>query len=75
MMRLALLAPAVLGVRVTGFHVLAVVPHYLKDDPASLGYAAVIEWLNPETIVPEMLVERPTQFLHKDVLKHLERLL
>jgi len=54
-----------------GFHVLAVVPHYLTDDPASLGYAAVIEWLNPETIVPEMLVERPTQFLHRDVLKHL----
>ena len=58
-----------------GFHVLAVVPHYLTDDPESLGYAAVIEWLNPETLVPEMLVERPTQFLHKDVLKHLERLL
>lgn len=56
-----------------GFHVLAVVPHYLTDDPASLGYAAVIEWLNPEAIVPEMLVERPTQFLHKDVLKHFER--
>ena len=56
-----------------GFHVLAVVPHYLTDDPASLGYAAVIEWLNPETIVPEMLVERPTQFLHRDVLKHLRK--
>jgi len=54
-----------------GFHVLAVVPHYLSDDPASQGYAAVIEWLNPETVVPEMLSGRPTQFLHKDVLKHL----
>jgi len=58
-----------------GFHVLAVVPHYLSDDPESLGYAAVIEWLNPETIVPEMLVERPKEFLHKDVLKRLQRLL
>ena len=54
---------------------LAVVPHYLTDDPESLGYAAVIEWLNPETIVPEMLVERPLQFLHKDVLEHLDHLL
>jgi len=55
-----------------GFHVLAVAPHYLTDDPASLGYAAVIEWLNPEKIVPEMLAERPTRFLHKNVLRHLE---
>ena len=30
-----------------GFHVLAVVPGYLKYDPESLGWAAVIEWLNP----------------------------
>lgn len=30
-----------------GFHVLAVVPGYLKFDPESLGWAAVIEWLNP----------------------------
>lgn len=28
------------------FHVLAVVPDYLKWDPASLGWAAVIEWIN-----------------------------
>lgn len=31
-----------------GFRVLAVVPGYLPHDPESLGYAAVIEWLNPE---------------------------
>ena len=31
-----------------GFHVLAVVRGYLHDDPESRGYAAVIEWLNPE---------------------------
>jgi hypothetical protein len=31
-----------------GFRVLAVVGGYLRHDPESLGYAAVIEWLNPE---------------------------
>lgn len=30
-----------------GFRVLAVVPNYLRHDPESLGFAAVIEWLNP----------------------------
>lgn len=30
-----------------GFHVLAVVSGYLRHDPESLGWAAVIEWLNP----------------------------
>lgn len=49
-----------------GFHVLAVVPHYLKDDPESLGYAAVIEWLNPQVIRPEHFADRPTQFLRRD---------
>jgi ribosomal protein S18 acetylase RimI-like enzyme len=48
-----------------GFHVLAVVPHYLSDDPESLGYAAVIEWLNPELIRPEHVAGRPTRFLRK----------
>jgi len=28
------------------FHVLAVVPDYLRWDPESLGHAAVIEWIN-----------------------------
>lgn len=28
------------------FHVLAVVSEYLRKDPDSLGYAAVIEWIN-----------------------------
>jgi ribosomal protein S18 acetylase RimI-like enzyme len=32
-----------------GFRVLAVVPEYLRHDPASGGHAAVIEWLNPES--------------------------
>lgn len=30
-----------------GFRVLAVVPGYLRHDPESLGYAALIEWINP----------------------------
>ena len=48
-----------------GFHVLAVVPHYLSDDPESMGYAAVIEWLNPELIRDEHIANRPTRFLRK----------
>jgi hypothetical protein len=48
-----------------GFHVLAVVPHYLSDDPESLGFAAVIEWLNPLLIRPEHVAGRPTRFLRK----------
>jgi ribosomal protein S18 acetylase RimI-like enzyme len=48
-----------------GFHVLAVVPHYLSDDPESLGYAAVIEWLNPLLIRDEHIANRPTRFLRK----------
>lgn len=31
-----------------GFRVLAVVSSYLRHDPESLGWAAVIEWLNPD---------------------------
>jgi ribosomal protein S18 acetylase RimI-like enzyme len=34
-----------------GFTILAVVPGYLRNDSESLGWAAVIEWLNPN-IVP-----------------------
>jgi ribosomal protein S18 acetylase RimI-like enzyme len=50
-----------------GCHVLAVVPHYLKDDPETLGYAAVTEWLNPQVVQPEHYAGRPTQYLHPDV--------
>ena len=48
-----------------GFHVVAVVPHYLTDDPESLGYAAVIEWLNPQLIRNQHIADRPTRFLRK----------
>jgi GNAT superfamily N-acetyltransferase len=36
-----------------GFKIIAVVSGYLRHDPESLGYAAVIEWLNPEVAKPE----------------------
>lgn len=49
-----------------GFHILAVVPHYLSDDSETLGYAALVEWLNPETTGPEHRAGRPSQFLHPD---------
>ena len=35
-----------------GFHVLDVVPGYLRHDPESLGWAAVIEWINPAVATP-----------------------
>lgn len=36
-----------------GFRVIAVVSGYLRDDPESRGYAAVIEWINREVATPE----------------------
>ncbi len=36
-----------------GFRVLAVIPGYLRHDPESLGWAAVIEWINPQAARPE----------------------
>jgi GNAT superfamily N-acetyltransferase len=45
-----------------GFEVIAVVPGYLKNDPASLGYAAVIEWLNPKVAKPEDSAGRDPRF-------------
>ncbi len=50
-----------------GCHVLAVVPHYLSDDPETLGYAAVTEWLNPQVAQPEHYAGRPTDYLHPAV--------
>ena len=35
-----------------GFRVIAVVEGYLRHDPESLGFAAVIEWINPEVATP-----------------------
>lgn len=36
-----------------GFHVLDLVSHYLGHDPESLGYAAIIEWLNSRLATDE----------------------
>jgi GNAT superfamily N-acetyltransferase len=36
-----------------GFRVLAVVPAYLRRDPESLGFAAVIEWINAAVAGPD----------------------
>jgi GNAT superfamily N-acetyltransferase len=36
-----------------GFKVLGVVANYMRHDPLSLGFAAVIEYLNPEVATPE----------------------
>lgn len=46
-----------------GFDVVAVVHSYLGNDPDSLGYAAVIEWLNPEVSSPKDWVGRDARFV------------
>ena len=45
-----------------GFLPLAVAPDYLHHDPESLGFAAVIEWLNPEVATAEDFNIRHTSF-------------
>jgi predicted amidohydrolase len=45
-----------------GFEVLAVVPNYLRHDPESLGYAAIIEWLNRRVAQPEDYAGRDPRF-------------
>jgi len=45
-----------------GFHVLAVVGDYLRHDPESLGYAAVIEWINAPVSKPADYAGRPPRF-------------
>jgi len=45
-----------------GFVVLAVVSGYLRHDPESLGYAAVIEWLNPELASTTDYDHQPARF-------------
>ncbi len=46
-----------------GFHVLAVVPGYLAHDPESLGYAAIIEWINEKVAKPQDYAARQLRFL------------
>lgn len=45
-----------------GFRVLGVVANYLPNDPESLGYAAVIEWLNEKVARPEDYASRDPRF-------------
>jgi GNAT superfamily N-acetyltransferase len=45
-----------------GFHVLAVAPNYLRHDPESLGYAAIIEWINQRVAQPEDDAGRDLRF-------------
>lgn len=45
-----------------GFHVIAVVSNYLRHDPESLGYAAVIEWINATVAKPEDYAGRDPRF-------------
>jgi GNAT superfamily N-acetyltransferase len=41
-----------------GFVVLKVVHEYLRHDPESLGFAALIEWINPAVARPEDYIAR-----------------
>lgn len=45
-----------------GFHVIAVVSGYWKADPESLGYAAVIEWINDEVAIEADYAGRDRRF-------------
>ena len=42
-----------------GFVVIGVVSGYLRHDPSSRGYAAVIEWVNPEVAEREGYTVKP----------------
>lgn len=46
-----------------GFHVLAVVSNYLRHDPESLGFAAVIEGINDAVAKPEDHAGRDLRFV------------
>jgi len=54
-----------------GFQVLAVVSNYLRNDPESLGYAAVIEWLNLDIAKPGDYQKRDPRFVSQT--KHLSK--
>jgi predicted amidohydrolase/GNAT superfamily N-acetyltransferase len=45
-----------------GFRVLTVVSNYLTNDPESRGYAALIEWLNPEIALPKDYAAQPERY-------------
>jgi GNAT superfamily N-acetyltransferase len=45
-----------------GFEVISVIPNYLHSDPESLGYAALIEWINTLVATPADLARRDAVF-------------
>jgi predicted amidohydrolase/GNAT superfamily N-acetyltransferase len=45
-----------------GFRVIGVTEGYLRNDPESAGYAAVIEWLNPSEATPQDYAAQPERF-------------
>lgn len=47
------------------FRVLAVVSGYLMNDPESLGYAAIIEWLNHDVVRPRDYAGRNDRFIQR----------
>lgn len=48
-----------------GFHVLGVVSNYLPNDPESLGYAALIEWINRQVAKPEDYADRDPRYARR----------
>jgi GNAT superfamily N-acetyltransferase len=48
-----------------GFHVLEVTQGYLRHDPESLGYAAVIEWINEKVADPSHRLQGNPRFRSK----------
>lgn len=48
-----------------GFEVIAVVSGYLRHDPESQGFAAVIEWLNHSVATPTEVAEHATRRIGK----------
>lgn len=53
-----------------GFHVLGVISGYLHFDPESLGYAAVIEWINHAVAKPEDCAGRDPRFIAPSLAGH-----
>lgn len=51
-----------------GFRVIAVVEGYLSHDPESLGWAAIIEWLNPKVAASEDYEDWNKRFPPPEVL-------
>jgi len=45
-----------------GYHVIGVVPNYLLKDPESLGWVAVLEWINDAVATPNDYAGRDTRF-------------